>query len=166
MNQPADTAAGNSTPADDLFVPADFKVPNGYVDDTFRLVPLRPKHNERDYRAWTTSMEHIRRTPGFETYDWPVSMTLDENMNDLVQHTADFRTRTGFTYSVMNDEDDVIGCVYIYPSVRPLHAVVRSWVREDHAHLDTPLHDTVDNWLRKSWPFADFSYAPRSKEYT
>ncbi|GAA3838390.1 hypothetical protein GCM10023083_82480 [Streptomyces phyllanthi] len=146
-------------------MPADFHVPDGCTAETFRLVPIRPEHNERDYHAWTTSVEHIRHTPGFETYGWPVSMTLDENMDDLVQHAADFRARTGFTYSVMNDEDDVIGCVYIYPSNRPLHAVVRSWVREDHAHLDAPLYDIVDNWLRKAWPFADYSYAPRSKEY-
>ncbi|MFI0968195.1 GNAT family N-acetyltransferase [Streptomyces sp. NPDC021080] len=165
MNQPADPTAGNSAPAAQPFVPEDFQVPDGYEGEAFHLVPLRPEHNERDYHAWSTSVEHIRRTPGFETYNWPVSMTLDENMNDLVQHTADFHARTGFTYSVMNDEDDVIGCVYIYPSNHPLHANVRSWVREDHAQMDTLLYDTVDNWLRKVWPFADFSYAPRLKEY-
>ncbi|NEC86176.1 N-acetyltransferase [Streptomyces sp. SID12501] len=149
----------------DAFVPADFEVPDGYDNGKFRLIPLRPEHNDRDYRAWTTSMEHIRHTPGFESYSWPVSMTIHENMNDLVQHTADFHARTGFTYSVMDEDDDVIGCVYIYPSDRPFHAIVRSWVREDHAHLDAPLYDTIDSWLRLTWPFADFSYAPRSQSY-
>ncbi|WP_329128966.1 N-acetyltransferase [Streptomyces sp. NBC_01476] len=165
MNQSADMPSGNGMPVGGTFVPADFEVPDGFIKGKFRLVPLGPEHNERDYRAWTTSMEHIRRTPGFEKYSWPTSMTIDENMGDLVQHAADFRTRAGFTYSVMSEDDDVIGCVYIYPAGRPGHAVVRSWVRKDYAHLDAPLYHVIDTWLRRTWPFAGFSYAPRSKQY-
>jgi hypothetical protein len=92
-------------------------------------------------------------------------MTIEQNMDDLVQHADDFRSRTGFTYSVMDESEDVIGCVYIYPVGRPGHAVVRSWVRKERADLDAPLYEAVDAWLRRSWPFADFSYAPRSKQF-
>ena len=42
-------------------------------------------------------------------------MSLEENLADLERHARDFADRTGFTYSVL-DGDDVIGCVYVYPS--------------------------------------------------
>lgn len=165
MDQQGDAPTGDITSTERAFVPADFDVPE-YCDDAgFRLVPLRPEHNERDYRAWITSVEHIRRTPGFEKYGWPIPMTIEQNMDDLIQHANDFQSRTGFTYSVMDEKDDVIGCVYIYPVDRPGHAVVRSWVRKDCAALDAPLYEVVDAWLRRRWPFAYFSYAPRSKQF-
>jgi hypothetical protein len=142
------------------FVPPEFAVPRLLVHPDFRLVPLGPEHNDRDHRAWTSSMEHIHRTPGFEKHDWPHSMTPAENLRDLRQHAEDFQQRTGFTYSVTAG-DDVLGCVYIYPSQRRGWAAVRSWVREDRADLDTPLHAAVSEWLQRDWPFAGFTYAPR-----
>jgi hypothetical protein len=34
-----------------------------------------------------------------ETGDnWPVAMTLDKNLEDLVRHAKDFHERKGFTY--------------------------------------------------------------------
>jgi hypothetical protein len=42
-------------------------------------------------------------------------MSLDENLRDLRRHADDFQRRVGFTYTVLDDEDRVIGCVYIYP---------------------------------------------------
>ena len=68
-------------------------------------------------------------------------MTPDENRADLERHAEDFRTRKGFTYTVLDPASgDVIGCVYIYP-VRDSDddARARSWVSESHARLDTPL---------------------------
>src|SRR5205807_2303778 len=101
---------------------AAFDVPNGLVTDEFRLEPLGPEHNERDYAAWTNSVDHIRATPGFER-GWPRDMTLEENRTDLERHATDFRERRGFTYTVLDPDagDDVIGCVYIYPSREGTH---------------------------------------------
>ena len=80
------------------------------------LVPLGPQHNERDYAAWSSSIDHIRATPGFPDGDWPHEMTLEENRGDLERHARDFAARTGFTYTVLDPDDgDVIGCLYIYP---------------------------------------------------
>ena len=39
---------------------------------------------------------------------------------------------------------------------------VLSWVRESHAHLDTPLWRAVSAWLESAWPFASVQYAPRA----
>jgi RimJ/RimL family protein N-acetyltransferase len=144
-------------------VPPDFDVPLGLETSAFVLEPLGPEHNEQDYDAWTSSLEHIASTPGFPWGSWPHEMTPDENRADLERHADDFRTRKGFTYTVLDPADrDVIGCVYIYP-LRDTEgaAVVKSWVRESHAHLDVPLWRAVSEWLESHWPFAAVEYAPR-----
>ncbi|MFG1927813.1 N-acetyltransferase [Cryptosporangium sp. NPDC048952] len=142
------------------FVPDHFEPPRECVGEGFRLVPLDVEHNERDYEAWTSSMEHIAQTPGFANWGWPKPMTLAENHGDLARHAADFRNRVGFTYTVL-DGDDVIGCVYIYPGGGPGEASVRSWVRESRAELDRPLYERVTQWLAEAWPFTQVVYAPR-----
>ena len=146
------------------FVPPDFDVPHGLETSEFVLEPLGPEHNELDYDAWTSSKEHIAATPGFPDGSWPREMTRDENRADLQRHADDFRTREGFTYTVLDPASrDVIGCVYIYP-VPDSHydACALSWVRESHAHLDTPLYHAVGEWLESDWPFASVEYAPRA----
>jgi RimJ/RimL family protein N-acetyltransferase len=132
------------------------------VTEQFRLEPLGPQHNEGDYAAWTSSMEHIHATPGFGDWPWPHPMPAEENLDDLRRHAQDFARRTGFTYTVLDGGDgQVIGCVYIYPADSGDGAHVRSWVRADRAELDVPLHDAVSSWLKNFWPFETVSYAPR-----
>ena len=145
------------------FVPPDFEVPRGLETSEFVLEPLGPEHNERDYDAWTSSMEHIAKTPGFPDGSWPRDMTLDQNRADLQRHADDFRNRDGFTYTVLDPSGrDVVGCVYIYPlRDRDDAASVLSWVRKSHAHLDAPLWRAVTRWLESNWPFAAVEYAPR-----
>ena len=149
----------------DPFVSADFEPPRSLDHSEFRLRPLGPEHNESDYAAWSTSMEHIRATPGWVDQSWPHVMTLDENRGDLIRHAQDFADRTGFTYTVLADREGgetVIGCVYIYPSKTPEHeAMVLSWVRAADAHLDTELWRAVSDWLASDWPFARVRYAAR-----
>jgi RimJ/RimL family protein N-acetyltransferase len=146
------------------FVPPDFDVPLGLATSDFVLEPLGPEHNERDYEAWTSSLEHIKATPGFPWGSWPREMTSDRNREDLERHADDFRNRKGFTYTVLDPADrDVIGCVYIYP-LRDGNdgAFVQSWVRKSHAHLDVPLWRAVSEWLASDWPFTRVRYAPRA----
>jgi hypothetical protein len=149
------------------FVPKDFEVPRALVCEEFRLEPLGPEHNEGDYRAWTSSISHIRATPGFEGRSWPVpDMTLAENLGDLERHAADFAGRSGFTYTVRAEgSDEIIGCVYIYPvasgAAGASEADVRSWVSADRASLDVVLYEAVSVWLRSAWPFATVRYAAR-----
>ena len=147
------------------FVPPDFDVPHGFETAEFVLEPLGPEHNELDYDAWTSSMEHIAATPGYPDGSWPREMTRDENRADLQRHADDFRARKGFTYTVLDPGSrDVIGCVYIYPLPdSDYDACVLSWVRKSHAHLDTPLWRAVSEWLESDWPFAGVEYAPRAQ---
>jgi hypothetical protein len=147
------------------FIPDDFSPPLELDHPSFRLRPLGPEYNVSDYAAWTSSIEHIRRTPGYAARSWPHEMTLDENRGDLERHAAEFAARTGFTYTVLADRDGletVIGCVYIYPSPSPeFDARVHSWVRAQSADLDVELYRTVTRWLGASWPFQRIEYAPR-----
>ena len=146
------------------FVPPGFDVPFGLETSEFVLEPLGPEHNDQDYDAWTSSMEHIRTTPGFADGSWPREMTPDENRADLQRHADDFRARTGFTYTVLDPVSrGVIGCVYIYPASAGGDAArVASWVRESRAHLDLPLWRAVSQWLSSDWPFGRVEYAPRA----
>src|SRR3954466_7479969 len=145
------------------FVPSRFDVPRRLDTPPFGLEPLGPDHNEQDYDAWTSSMDHIAATPGWGGSRWPREMTPDENRADLERHADDFRNRTGFTYTVLDPANrDVIGCVYIYPLLDSEHdARALSWVRASHAQLDAPLRRAVTEWLASDWPFASVEYASR-----
>lgn len=146
----------------EFFVPPDFVVPRRLETAQFVLEPLGPQHNDADYAAWSTSIEHIHGTPGWEDSTWPRSMTLDENRADLERHASDFENRTGFTYTVLSPEGEVIGCVYIYPSKKEaVDAEVHSWVRASDADLDPLLWRAVRTWLDSDWPFESIDYAPR-----
>jgi hypothetical protein len=82
-------------------------------------------------------------------------MSLEENLDDLRRHADDFARGAGFTLTVLNPaDDDVIGCVYLYPSASEEYDVtVQSWVRADRADLDAPLAVAVATWLGTDWPW-------------
>jgi hypothetical protein len=146
------------------FVPADFEPPLGLTVGGLRLEPLGPGHNERDHAAWSSSIDHIRSSPGFGAErSWPREMSLEENLEDLERHARDFAERTGFTYTVLDESDDVVGCVYVYPADDGVHdARVTSWVRASHAELDAVVRQAVADWLESAaWPFARPLYAPQ-----
>lgn len=147
------------------FVPKGFEPPPGLTGNGFELEPLRPDHNERDYAAWTSSVEHIRATPGYEGRSWPHPMMLEDNLGDIKRHAKDFAARDGFTYTVLGPGTrDVIGCVYVYPADDGVHdAQARSWVRASRAYLDIPLWRAVSDWLASdAWPFTNVLYASRA----
>ena len=149
----------------DSFVPPNFVVPDSYAWSEYHLEPLGEQHNDRDHAAWMSSIDHIRSTPGFspqEEPNWPVAMTLEENLDDLVRHARDFRERKGFTYSIL-EGDDVIGCIYIYPSRVPgRDAEISTWVSESRADMDTPVREALGKWVDETWPFSNPNYAGRA----
>lgn len=143
------------------FVPESFDPPLEFEGPGFRLEPLGPQHNERDHAAWMSSVDHIKATPGFESWDWPAPMSLEANLGDLIRHHQDFENRLGFTYSIL-DGDDVMGCVYIYPATDDRHdARISSWVRASRAEMDTVVWKSLTGWIAAEWPFDDPEYAPR-----
>jgi len=143
-------------------VPDDFDVPRVLQSARFRLEPLGPQHNAADLNAWTTSVDHIRATPGFEVRDWPPhgGLSAEGNLADLVRHADEFDRRVAFAYTVLRPEDDdVIGCLYLDPGPRRGSVDVRSWVRADTADLDPVLRREVRQWLAEVWPFDEVAYA-------
>jgi hypothetical protein len=88
-------------------------------------------------------------------------MSLEDNLRDLEQHAREFRDREGFTYSIL-DGDEVIGCLYIYPSPEADHdARIRSWVRASRAEMDPVVWRSLSTWLASEWPFEHPDYAAR-----
>jgi hypothetical protein len=89
-------------------------------------------------------------------------MSLAENRADLERHARDFLNRAGFTFTVLDPGDDVVGCVYVYPARDGVHdALVRSWVRESEAEQETALRQAVADWLTSdAWPFVLPLYEP------
>jgi hypothetical protein len=85
------------TRVEEPFVPPAFVVPPPLATEQFRLEPLGPRHNEPDYEAWSSSVEHIRTTPGWEKSSWPDDRDLTKNLRDLEEHADDFENRKGFT---------------------------------------------------------------------
>lgn len=148
----------------DPLVPEDFVVPPPPRTALFTFQVLGPQHNARDHRAWTGSIEHIRSTPGFAGRHWPRAIeSLDQNLASLERHQHDFAQRRGFSYAVLDASDGAyLGCVYFYPPRTPGFDVdVRSWVTEERAELDEPLHDVVRRWLSQAWPWHRPDYAER-----
>ena len=145
-----------------MFVPHGFQPPTRHSIGNFRLEPLGPTHNERDYAAWTSSMEHIRSQPGFPDGSWPREMTLADNLRDLERHARDFDERKGFTYTVLDATDDVVGCIYIYPVDDGAHdARVQSWLRQSEAAHEDTFRRALADWLvSDAWPFDRPLYEP------
>lgn len=140
------------------FVPSDFVAPVTFEGPGFRMEPLGPEHNERDHEAWMSSIDHIRAKPTFADTSWPAAMSLEDNLSDLEAHAKDFEARTGFTYSIL-DGDDVIGCVYVYPSSDSAHdANMTWWVTESRSEMEAVIGPLLNEWITSSWPFENPSY--------
>ncbi len=147
---------------DPAFVPADFEPPAAFAVGSFRLEPLGPVHNDRDYAAWTSSMDHIRSQPGYPDGRWPREMSVEENLADLERHARDFAERRGFTYTVLDADDDVVGCLYIYPCTNDVHdARIQSWLRASEATREHDFRQAIADWLVSgAWPFKTPLYEP------
>lgn len=162
-----------SNEARTLFVPEDFDPPTGLTTPNFALEAIGPEHAERDHAAWTSSIPEICATPGFEDHE-TVPNTIDGAVASMERYVRDRAAHNNFVYSVVDPADnDVLGCVYIYPQEEGLwlrrskwqppqapgpHARVKAWVRAGREELLGPLNQAVAEWLR-GWPFESVHYA-------
>ena len=85
--------------------PGELRAAGGLVTAAFVLEPLGPRHNESDYAAWTSSIEHIQATPGFP---WGLVAARDDawpRTSAISRCTsATSRSARGFTYTVLDPE--------------------------------------------------------------
>ncbi|HYO82875.1 MAG TPA: MBL fold metallo-hydrolase, partial [Bryobacteraceae bacterium] len=101
--------------AQSSFVSPDFTVPAFHSTKTFKLVPLGPALAELDYRAYMSSIDHLRKT--FGSGNWPHNdLTMVDALKDVEGEIARFHARSSFTYAVLNlAGTEERGCVYISP---------------------------------------------------
>lgn len=145
-------------------VDEDFEVPQALQTERMLLRPLTIHHAVRDYDAVMTSEQRLRTVhdPGGE---WPLGLTLEQNIIELGWHQTEFQLRTSFAYSVLSpDESEVMGCMYIYPTRKPGYDVeITMWVRQSRVDegLDEHLFETVEAWIAQRWPFTNPAYPGR-----
>lgn len=146
-------------------VPDSFKVPERLVTKDFIIRKLCAKDVRLDYKAVTDSLDIIKRTRGG---NWPTSsLTKEDDLIDLSWHQREFEYRSSFAFTVMSpDEKKCLGCLYLYqPGYRGkisenADVDVSFWVTQESYDkgLYPVLYETLDKWLKTSWPFKKIVY--------
>jgi hypothetical protein len=130
-------------------VPDSFAVPAGLQHERFRLRMLSVDDVVKDFEAINARVDRNGKT------EPPFVDSLRENLVDLGWHEREFTLRRSFAYTVVApDETQVLGCVYLNPSLT--HDVrVRMWVRRSawEDGLDPVLEHAVREWVASAWPF-------------
>jgi hypothetical protein len=149
------------------FVEESFKIPEKLETKEFRLRMLTVNDLVKDYDAVMSSVDELKTI--WPDSDWPVGLTLEENLIDLGWHQREFLIRRSFAYTVVSlDETRVLGCVYINPTrKRGYDAEVYLWARETKlgTGLDARLCDAVKLWLKSEWSFANVAFPGRDIDW-
>ena len=137
------------------FVPANFQVPTAYVGANYKIVPLGPAVADLDYRAYMSSIDHIRKTEGG---DWPrPDLTMDDQAKDMAGEKAQWDGRKSFPFAVLNSAGTKeLGCFYLRPSSKQGYDVaVTMWVTKDQFDkgFEDQLYKEMKVWVAEAWPF-------------
>ena len=142
-------------------VPDSFKVPGKYLTDKFVLTPLTVSNLIKDYDAVMSSVKHLKGLMDSED-EWPLGLTLEENLIDLGWHHREFTLRHSFAYTVMSpNNEECLGCCYIYPSNKlDFDAQAFYWIRQERLSdgLEKHLERIFKEWLDKEWPFTNVEF--------
>ena len=76
------------------FVEKSFKIPEKLETEEFRLRMLTVNDVVKDYDAVMSSIDELKTI--WQDSDWPVGLTLEENLIDLGWHQREFLTRRSF----------------------------------------------------------------------
>jgi hypothetical protein len=149
------------------FVEESFKIHEKLETKEFRLRMLTVNDVVKDYDAVMSSVDELKTI--WPDSDWPVGLTLEENLIDLGWHQREFLIRRSFAYTVVSlDETRVLGCVYINPTrKRGYDAEVYLWARETEigTGLDATLYDAVKLWIKSEWPFENVAFPGRDIDW-
>jgi hypothetical protein len=149
-------------------VPDGFAVPERLEGDGFHLRMLTIHDLVKDFDAVMASSDRLSGLMD-PADDWPLGLTLEEDLIDLAWHQREFTLGHSFAYTMMSpDEAECLGCVYLNPTGSPDHDVqVFYWVRTSALGqgLDERLGTALRAWLAESWPFARVAYPGREIDW-
>ncbi len=152
------------TPMNSHLVTPDFIIPESFQDKLFKLEVLAPALAELDYEAVMSCKSRLRTVFGLET-EWPRDdLTLADNMQDLIMHEQEFKTRKAFAYSILTCAGErVLGTVYIDPSrVAKFDCEVQFWLRDDSLEVDANVYESISKWLSNCWSFDNIAFPGRN----
>jgi hypothetical protein len=146
------------------FVDKNFKPPFQVKGDLYTLRKLTVEEVEKDYKAVMSSRESLRQI-FCENDDWPSDdMTLEDNYKDLVMHQREFDQNEGFAYTIVTpDDQDCIGCLYIYPfPYGQYDSEVYYWfVDSVDAIMSDHLRNFLNQWLEEGFGLSKPVYPGR-----
>ena len=147
------------------FVPLDFVVPTEHRARNFLLRPLRASHLDVDFEALRIAGARLRSV--FAANDsWPRDgITLDEDLEDLRRHEAEWERRLAFAYTVLSaDESRCLGCVYLNPATKLGHdCECLLWTTDATQDSDRTRHAGATDGLGDPRDRASRGYGPRDE---
>ena len=147
-------------------VDEDFEVPQGLVNEKFRLRMLTIHDLVKDYEAVMSSAEHLKEAySAIWDSDWPEGLTNEEDLIGRWRHQMEFVLHYSVAYTIMSpDESLCLGCLYINPCRKMGYdAEVSMWGRSSELvnNLDSELHSCIKKWIDEAWPFSRTTYPVR-----
>jgi RimJ/RimL family protein N-acetyltransferase len=145
------------------WLPADFIHPTRVpVCDGYHLRPITAADADLDYPAVMRSQPRLWSIFG-PAWGWPpVSMTYQQDREDLARHEAEIMAHQSFNYALFDDaKTALLGCVYIDPPEKQgADAEICWWVVDDQAGttLQSALDTLVPRWIAGAWPFTQPRY--------
>ncbi len=159
----------------------DFKLPDPIPEykerKEFCFEVLHPKHVALDYQALMKSKEFLRR---WSNSTWPEDhFKVEDNLIDLEWHYEEFKEKTAFTYTILNqDKNQCLGCIYIKPVtsmtklsaeerllLEPFHFFTIYWVITDikNTQMENKIFNTIRDWLLNDWRFQAVLFVSNSQ---
>lgn len=140
--------------------PTRLDLPTGH-----HLRPIRASDVDLDMPAVMGSHARLWSIYG-EAWGWPpVSMTYEQDREDLARHEREIEAHESFNYAVFDaDETALLGCVYIDPpsshEAEGVGAVVSWWVVNDEvgSDLEQAMDAVIPDWLDELWPLSGIRF--------
>ena len=124
---------------------------SGFEHAGIIVEPLSINHLIIDFEAVYVSRHKLHEqynTPN----QWPLSITLNDNLVDLGWHEKEFRDGASFAYTVTNPYRNICyGCIYIIPTTQG--PTLSFWLRSDgQSPLDEETFEVlIREWLARDW---------------
>lgn len=118
----------------------------------FVLEVLAPQHVQEDFDVVVASTGVLT---GMFGPKWPVGLTLEENLSDLIRHEREFDNDHAFAWIIRAADGTYLGCAYFYPTKEKRgEGRVFTWIRdrEDRLELIAEFNAAFDTWLQAYLP--------------